>query len=83
VVIICQLFTVAVIALIVYVVLSWVPRPPEPLIPVQRALHRVVDPLLSPIRRILPPVQLGGMALDLSVLVLFFAIAILQSILCA
>lgn len=81
-VIICQLFTVAVIALIVYVVLSWVPRPPEPLIPVQRALHRVVDPLLSPIRRIMPPVQLGGMGLDLSVLVLFFAIAILQSILC-
>lgn len=82
-IILCQLLTIAVIALIVYVVLSWVPRPPEPLVPIQRGLQRVIDPLLVPIRRVMPPVQLGGMGLDLSVLVLFFAIAILQSILCA
>lgn len=82
-IVLCQLLTVAVIALIVYVVLSWVPRPPDPLVPIQRGLQRVIDPLLAPIRRVMPPVQLGGMGLDLSILVLFFAIAILQSILCA
>jgi YggT family protein len=36
---------------------------------VQRALAAVTEPVLRPIRRILPPVRAGGMAIDLSILV--------------
>ncbi len=68
--------------LLVYVVLSWVPRPPEPFLPVVRLVRAAVDPVVKPIRNVLPPLQLGGVALDLSVLVLFFAIIILQSAIC-
>jgi YggT family protein len=35
--------------------------------------------VLAPIRRIIPPLRVGGMALDLAPLVLFFGIAILRS----
>ncbi len=68
--------------LLAYVVLSWVPRPPEPFLPLVRVVRGAVDPVVAPIRRSLPPLQLGGVALDLSVLVLFFAIYLLQVSIC-
>jgi YggT family protein len=80
---VCWLLTGFMILLLVYVVFSWIPRPPEPIIPFVRLVHRVVNPVVEPIRRITPTVQLGGMGLDLSVLVLFFIIIILQGIICS
>lgn len=80
-VIVCFLLTALLILLLVYVVFSWIPRPPEPLLPFIRAVNRILTPILEPIRRVMPPVRLGGVGLDLSVLVLFFVIAIVQSLL--
>lgn len=80
--VVCWLFNALLLLLLVYVVFSWIPRPPEPLQPFVRALHRLVDPVLAPIRRVLPPLRLGGVGLDLSVLVVFFAILIIQGLLC-
>lgn len=81
---ICLLLGAYLIVLIVYVILSWVPRPPEPLLPLVRGLSALVDPLLNPLRRLIPPLRLGGggIGLDLSILVLFFAVIILQGALC-
>ena len=42
----------------------------------------VINPILTPIRRILPPVRVGGMGLDLSPMVLFFAIIIIARLIC-
>lgn len=64
--------------LLAYVVLSWVPRPPEPLFPVIRVIRALVDPILVPMRRVIPPAQLGGVALDLSIIVLFVILVILR-----
>ncbi len=53
--------------------------------PVRRVtelLGKVVDPLLRPIRRMLSPVRMGGMNLDLSPLVLLIGLLILQRLLC-
>jgi YggT family protein len=59
-----------VIVLIVRALLSWFPAPPgSALSQVNRALDRVTEPTLRPVRRILPPVRAGGMAIDLSILV--------------
>lgn len=66
------------ILLLVHVVFSWIPRPPEPLLPLVRGIDRLLSPILEPIRRVLPPLRMGGMGLDLSVLVLFFGIYILM-----
>ena len=67
--------------LLAYVVLSYVPRPPEPLRPLVRGVRSVVDPVLQPIRSRLRPVQVGGVALDLSIILLFIVIVILIEIL--
>lgn len=66
------------ILLLVHVVFSWIPRPPEPLLPLVRGIDRLLSPILEPIRRVLPPLRMGGMGLDLSVLVLFFGVYILM-----
>ncbi|MGH3443000.1 MAG: YggT family protein [Nitriliruptorales bacterium] len=79
--IICFLLFALLILLLVYVVFSWIPRPPEPLLPFVRGLNRVMTPILEPIRRLLPPVRFGGVGLDLSVLVLFFLLAIVRGLL--
>ena len=59
-----------VVVLIVRALLSWVPtRPGSPVTAVTRVLDRVTEPVLRPVRRILPPVRAGGMGIDLSILV--------------
>jgi YggT family protein len=68
--ILAGLVEIFVVVLIVRALLSWFPvRPGSALIPVQRVLAAVTEPVLRPIRRILPPVRAGGMAIDLSILV--------------
>lgn len=58
-----------VVVLIVRALLSWLPmRPGSPMIPVQRALAAVTEPVLRPIRRLLPPMRAGGAAIDLSIM---------------
>lgn len=79
--IICWLLYAFLLLLLVYVVFSWIPRPPEPILPLVRGIDRIMAPLLEPIRRMLPPLRLGGIGLDLSVIVVFFMIAIVQSLL--
>ena len=59
------IFRAYAVVLIIYALLSWVPDLRGPW---TRYLAALVDPLLNPIRRIIPPV--GG--LDIAFLVLFF-----------
>lgn len=78
----CLLLSVYYIILIVRIVLSWVPSLPEPLLPLARAVHAVTDPLLTPLRGLLPPIRTGAMAFDLSPILLFIAIIIVQGLIC-
>jgi YggT family protein len=67
------------LVLIVRAVLSWFPiSPTSSLTPIISVLYTVTEPVLAPMRRVIPPV--GGF--DLSFIVLFFAIEILQRALC-
>ncbi len=59
-----------VVLLIARALLSWLPaRPGTPVYRIVRALDTVIEPVLRPIRRILPPVRAGGMGIDLSFIV--------------
>lgn len=69
------------VVLLGHVIFSWIPRPPEPLLPVRAGLSALVDPLLRPLRRVIPPLRIGGIALDLSIIVLFIGARILQGVL--
>jgi YggT family protein len=60
------------------VVLSWFPLSPDgPMAAVARVLYALTEPILAPLRAILPPMQMGGMGLDLSPMIVFFAILLL------
>jgi YggT family protein len=73
-------------AIIIWIILSYVinfGRLPwgHPVRRVYDAIDRVLQPILSPLRRVLPPLRIGTVALDLSPLVLIIGIQILISIL--
>lgn len=60
------------------IVLSWFPPSgPGALETVRNVLYRVTEPVLGPVRALLPPVRIGGMGLDLSPMVVFIGLQIL------
>ncbi|CAM8632169.1 COG0762 Predicted integral membrane protein [Acidimicrobiia bacterium] len=62
------------------IVLSWFPPSgPGPLESIRQVLFRITEPVLGPIRRLLPPVRMGGMGLDLSPMIVFLVLQILIS----
>lgn len=69
------------LVLLAYVIFSWVPRPPEPLVPIRLGSAALVDPVLRPLRGIIPPLRFGGIALDLSIIIVFIGVRILQGVL--
>jgi len=59
-----------VLILIARALLSWFPvRPGTPFERIVRVLDAITEPVLRPIRKILPPIRAGGMGIDLSILI--------------
>ena len=82
--VVCFLINLYVLLLVVRVVMSWFPISPNgPAETVAGFLYMVTDPVLVPLRRLLPPVRMGAMALDLSPIVAFFGLTVLRGILCS
>jgi YggT family protein len=55
--------------------LSWFPASPgSVLASVNTVLYRLSEPVLGPVRRLLPPVRAGGFGIDLSFIIVFFGI---------
>ncbi len=57
--------------ILIRALISWVS--PDPFNPLVQFLHRTTEPILEPIRRVLPPLPL-----DISPIIAFFAIMFLQ-----
>jgi len=57
---------------------SWTPR--GLMLWVAESVYTFTDPPLNFFRKFIPPLRLGGVALDLSFIVLFFAVQILQGL---
>ncbi len=55
-------------------------RPKGPLLVVLEAIYSLTDPPIRALRKVIPPVRLGGVALDLSFMVLLFGIWILMAL---
>ena len=43
-------------------------------------LHAVTEPVLAPIRRVVPPLRVGGFALDLAFVIVFVAVVVLRGV---
>ncbi|GAA0502205.1 hemolysin activation protein [Paractinoplanes deccanensis] len=41
----------------------------------------LTEPILAPVRRVIPPIRAGGMSIDLAFIIVFFAIVLLRSFL--
>ncbi|QWC85608.1 YggT family protein [Nocardioidaceae bacterium] len=58
---------------------DWTPR--GPVLVVLEVVYSITDPPIKAVRRVIPPLRLGGIALDMGLLVVFIIVWILQSIL--
>ncbi len=57
---------------------QWTPRGPA--LVVLEAVYSTTDPPIKAVRRVLPPIRLGGMALDLSPMVVLIVCYLLLSL---
>lgn len=60
---------------------DWTPR--GVVLVLANTVYSLTDPPLEFLRRYIPPLRLGGVALDTAFLVLFFAVSILQRVIVA
>lgn len=78
------LLTLFLIVLVVRMVLDWTvnlaTRPPAWSFRARGIAHRLTEPVLAPVRRVLPPVRAGGVAFDLAFTVVFLGVVLLQSL---
>ncbi|HEX4940987.1 MAG TPA: YggT family protein [Actinomycetota bacterium] len=82
--ILCVVLTVYTILLFVRVIISWATmfgfRPPYsgPLRTILDLLEDVTEPVLRPLRSLIPPIRAGGVGLDLSIIIAFVILAVLR-----
>jgi len=59
-------------------ILSWFPASPgSALASINHVLYRLSEPVLGPVRRLLPPARVGGIGIDLSFIIVFFGIQLI------
>ena len=85
--IVCFALDIVFYAVILWVILSWVVSFGRlswghPVRKLYDFLAKMIDPVLRPIRSVLPPVRIGGGGLDLSPLVLMFGLIIVRGRVC-
>jgi YggT family protein len=74
------------VALIIRLVFDWVQmfarewRPRGVALVTAHSVYSVTDPPLNVLRRLIPPLRLGGISLDLGFLLLFIAVSIAMAI---
>lgn len=81
--IICNVLWLANILLLAWVILGYIQAPwGSPVRRIRDGLDKIFQPILTPRRRILPPVRFGTFGLDLSPLVVFGIIFVLVRVIC-
>ena len=84
---ICFVLDIAFWSIIIWIVLSYVVSFGRLSFdhPVRRfydLMSRLIEPVLRPIRNLIPPLRIGGAALDLSPLVLIIGIQVMRFVIC-
>jgi YggT family protein len=83
--VVCVILTAYTIILFIRVLVSWAFlfgfRPPYsgPLRTVLDLLDDVTEPVLRPLRALIPPIRAGGVGLDLSIIIAFVILAVLRT----
>jgi YggT family protein len=76
--ILCPLLKLYLFALFGRIILSWFPiSPGSALASVYRFLYTITEPVLGPVRRVIPPIGGGGMAFDLSPIIVLIVLQVI------
>ena len=69
-----------ILVLFAYSILSWIaPNSPydSPVRRIERILSRICEPVLRPVRRVIPPARMGGASIDFSVLIVLLIVELI------
>ncbi|MGI8777020.1 MAG: YggT family protein [Acidimicrobiales bacterium] len=81
--IVCRLLEAYLIILFARIILSWFPiESGSVMASVFGFLYAVTEPVLGPIRRVIPPMGMGGMGFDFSPLIVILVISLLNNFIC-
>jgi YggT family protein len=81
--ILCGLLQAYVIVIFARIILSWFPvEPGSGLATVYGFLYSITEPIMGPVRRVIPPIGGSGMGLDLSPIIIVVGLQILQRSIC-
>jgi YggT family protein len=77
--ILCTALLIYALLILVRIVLTWFPLDPDgAMATVGGVLFVLTDPILAPLRRALPAVRIGSVALDLSPIIVLFGIQFIR-----
>jgi YggT family protein len=81
--IICVLLFIYWLVLIARVLSSFFPVPPSgPVRSIVSVVYALTEPVLRPLRNLIPPIRMGAIGFDLSPIIVFVALGILQRSIC-
>ncbi len=81
--ILCYLLGLYALVLIIRVVLSWFPINPNGVgATIAGFVYFVTDPVLLPLRRVMPALRIGSVGLDLAPMAVFFLITFIRGMIC-
>lgn len=81
--IVCYLINLYLIIILIRIILSWIPiRYGSPLEGFASLMYALTEPVMGPLRRAIPPLRVGHMAIDLSPLIVIFGLRIVAGFIC-
>jgi YggT family protein len=81
--IVCILLQALSLVVFARVVLEWIPvGEGHPVGRLRHVLRLVTQPLLAPLRAVIPPIRMGSVAVDLSPVILIVALSVIAGLIC-
>ena len=80
---ICAALQLYIFVIFIRLIMSWFPPTPGTTYQqIYDAFVTVTEPVLAPVRAIMPPMRMGAMALDLSPIVVLLGLQLIKRIIC-
>jgi len=80
---ICVLLQLYIFVIFIRLIMSWFPPTPGTTYQqIYDAFVTITEPVLGPVRAIMPPMRMGAMALDLSPIVVLLGLQLLSRLIC-
>ncbi|HUG74866.1 MAG TPA: YggT family protein [Acidimicrobiia bacterium] len=81
--VLCFVLQAMTLVIFARIVLEWIPVSYDhPLARVRAVLRAITEPILGPVRRLLPPMRMGEVALDLSPLIVILLLSVVTGRVC-